>query len=237
MKLIALLTFMTLAFSAPLEAKKLEVIKDHSKINFDINYMLMTTVDGHFKDYKGEFEMNEAETEITKIKIQVQAKSVDTSDKKRDFHLKGHEFFYAAKHPLITFEANGPIKLELNKDIQVDGFLSMRGEKRPLTLVGQYKGKHKDPWNKENYFFELKGALDRKSYGIEWNKVMDNGGVLIADKVNITIAVQAQIKGEKTPFSTHMVPETKGIKERKQLQKGEIDELSTSTKDNKVKVD
>lgn len=229
MKLMTLLTLSMMTFSNFAYAKKMEVIKDHSKITFNINYMLMTDVEGHFKDYKGEFELNDAENSISNIRIDVKGKTVDTNDKKRDFHLKGHEFFFVAKYPTITFEATGPIQIETNKPLTIHGFLTMRGEKKPLTLTGIYKGKHKDPWNKDNYFFELKGELERKLYGIEWNKVMDNGGLLIGEKVNLIINVQSQVKGEKTPFSTHMVPETKGIKERKDLKTGKIDKLSTST--------
>ena len=105
----------------------------------------------------------------------------------------------------------------------------MRGVKRPLILEGIYKGKLKDPWGKDNYFFTLTGEIDRKTYGIVWNKTMDDGGVLIGDTVRISLTVQAQALGEKTPFSTHMVPTTKGIVERDQLNKGQIKKLSTST--------
>ncbi len=226
MKMFAcLLLFLT----APAFAKDYELIKEHSKIAFDVDYMLMTKVEGQFKDYKGFFTLNSAENDITNIKITVNAESVDTNDSKRDFHLRGHEFFFVASHPEITFESPGPIKLEVGKKLVIGGYLTMRGIKRPMILEGIYKGKLKDPWGKDNYFFTLSGELDRKTYGIVWNKSMDNNGVLIGDSVRISITVQAQALGEKTPFSTHMVPTTKGIVERDLLQKGKIKKLSTST--------
>nr|BDT29050.1 YceI family protein [Bacteriovorax sp. HI3] len=210
-------------------AKDFELIKEHSKIAFDVDYMLMTKVEGQFKDYQGYFTLNSAENDLSNIRITINAESVDTNDGKRDFHLRGHEFFFTANYPEITFESPGPIKLETGKKLVIGGYLTMRGIKRPLILEGAYKGKLKDPWGKDNYFFTLSGEIDRKTYGIVWNKSMDNGGVLIGDTVRISITVQAQVLGEKTPFSTHMVPTTKGIVERDLLQKGKIKKLSTST--------
>jgi len=210
-------------------AKDFELIKEHSRIAFDVDYMLMTKVEGQFKDFQGVFTLNAAENDISKIKIKVLGESVDTNDGKRDFHLRGHEFFFVATHPEIIFESPGPIKIEPGKKIQIGGYLTMRGVKRPLILEGVYKGKLKDPWGKDNYFFNLTGELDRKAYGIVWNKTMDAGGALIGDIVRLNLTVQAQVLGEKTPFSTHMVPTTKGIVERDQLSKGKIKKLSTAT--------
>lgn len=224
-----MLTFLFLFLNTSVFAKDFELIKEHSKIAFDVDYMLMTKVEGQFKDYKGFFTLNSAEDDISNIKITVNAESVDTSDTKRDFHLRGHEFFFVANYPEITFESPGPIKLETQKKLVIGGYLTIRGIKRPMILEGVYKGKLKDPWGKDNYFFTLAGELDRKTFGIIWNKSMDNGGVLIGDNVRISITVQAQALGEKTPFSTHMVPTTKGIVERDLLQKGKIKKLSTST--------
>jgi polyisoprenoid-binding protein YceI len=210
-------------------SKEFELIKEHSKIAFDVDYMLMTKVEGQFKDFKGFFTLNENENDISNIRITIRSESVDTNDGKRDFHLRGHEFFLSATYPEITFESPGPIKLVVGKKLVIGGYITLRGIKRPLILEGVYKGKLKDPWGKDNYFFILNGELDRKSYGIVWNKTMDNNGMLIGDIVRISLTVQAQVLGEKTPFSTHMVPTTKGIVERDQLNKGKIKKLSTST--------
>lgn len=211
------------------QAKELDLVKEHSKIGFDIDYMLVTKVEGQFKDFNGTININEDKGELYNIKVIVLANTIDTNDGKRDFHLKGAEFFLATTYPEILFEAKGPFKISPQKKFTLNGNLTVRGIKRPLTLEGVYKGRLKDPWNKENYFFELTGVMDRKAYGMTWNKKMDNGGLLIADTANIKITVQAQASGDKTPFSTHMVPNTKGIIERKQLKEGLIKKLTTST--------
>ena len=212
---------------SPISAKEIEIIKEHSKIIFDIDYMMVTKVQGQFKDYQGTLNINEEKNEIYNIKVTAFTNSIDTNDGKRDFHLKGMEFFQATNYPEIVFESRGPFKI--NSKFMVPGDLTIKGIKKAITWEGVYKGKLKDPWNKENYFFELSGVIDRKAYGMIWNKKMDNGGVLIGDKALVTITIQAQASGDKTAFSTHMIPSTKGIIERDQLKKGIIKKLTTST--------
>lgn len=225
-----------LAFSTSLYAKTFEIIKEHSRIGFDIDYMMMTKVEGQFKDYRGFFDLNDKEDQISNVKVEVVAESVDTTDAKRDFHLKGHEFFFVSNYPDITFKAQGPVKIAKGEKFKVTGELTMRGVTKNVTFEGLYKGKLKDPWNKENYFFTLTGEINRKDFEMVWNKEMDAGGYLVGEIVRLNLVVQAQGVGEKTPFSTHMVPNTKGIQERNDLKKGKIKKLTTPTdpKDHKA---
>lgn len=230
MQFIVLLAMAITSFCSTAFSKELEIIKEHSKIGFDIDYMVVTKVEGQFKDFKGTLNINEDKGEIHNIKVVAMAKSIDTNDEKRDFHLRGTEFFLSTNHPEIVFVAKGPLKIKPEQTkFSVPGSMTIRGIKHPIVFEGIYKGKLKDPWNKENYFFELTGVLDRKLYGMNWNKKMDSGGLLIGDNVNLKITIQAQASGDKTPFSTHMIPSTKGIIERDQLNKGIIKKLTTST--------
>lgn len=225
MRYLALLLLLTQAAYA----KQFEVIKEHSRIGFDVDYMMMTKVEGQFKDYRGFFELNDKEDTLSNVKVEIVGESVDTNDGKRDFHLKGHEFFFVANYPEMTFKAQGPVKLVVGQKFKLAGELTLRGITKPVTLEGVYKGKIKDPWDKENYFFTLTGELNRKDFDIVWNKQMDAGGYLVGEVVRLNLVVQAQVLGEKTPFSTHMVPNTKGIQERNDLRKGKIKKLTTPT--------
>jgi polyisoprenoid-binding protein YceI len=221
--------FILLILSNFVSARELELNDDHSKILFEIDYMKLTSVQGTMKKYEGEFNISTSETEISDVKVSIKASSIDTSEPKRDFHIKGHEFFLVASYPEILFEAPGAVAISVGKKLKVKGFLTIRGVKKEVTLNGIYKGKVLDPWNKENFFFEFETTIDRKDFGMNWNKELDNGGLLVGDEVRIKISVQAQPKGEKTAFSTHMIPSTKGIIERDQLKRGKIKKLSTST--------
>jgi polyisoprenoid-binding protein YceI len=208
-------------------AKQYEVIKEHSRVTFDIDYMSMTKVEGKFKEYQAFFELNDKEDQLSNVKVEIQGESVDTNDSKRDFHIKGHEFFFVANYPEITFKAVGPVKIQEGQNFKLKGDLTLRGVTKPITMDGVYKGKRLDPWGKNNYFFTLTGEINRKDFDIVWNKQMDAGGYLVGDAVRLNISVQGQAIGEKTSFSTHMVPDTKGIKERADLKSGKIKKLTT----------
>ena len=228
-KYLLVLFALALMISYSAHSKELEIIQEHSRVGFDVDYMLMTKVEGQFKKYTGLFELSAAEDHLSNVRVAINGKSVDTNDGKRDFHLKGHEFFFVASYPEITFKATGPVAIKTGEHFKLPGEMTLRGISKPLVLDGFYKGKIKDPWGKENYFFTLTGELDRKDFEIVWNKQMDTGGFLVGDKVRINIIVQSQIVGEKTSFSTHMIPSTKGIVERQDLKAGKIKKLSTST--------
>ncbi|MBC7713685.1 MAG: YceI family protein [Rhizobacter sp.] len=228
-KYLLLLFVLALAFSYAVHAKELEIVSEHSRIAFDVDYMLMTKVEGQFKKYTGLFEMNTPEDILLNVRVAITGNSVDTNDGKRDFHLRGQEFFFVANYPEITFRAKGPVKIASGEKFKLPGEITMRGISKPLVLDGVYKGKIKDPWGKENYFFTLTGELNRKDFEMVWNQKMDNGGVLVGDMVRLSMTIQSQVIGDKTPFSTHMVPSTKGIIERKELKEGKIKKLSTST--------
>ncbi len=205
-----------------------EINQEHSKLGFSVNYMMMTDVEGVFKKFQGYFEIENEQ--LNNIQIMVSSRSVDSTDQKRDFHLRSHEFLYASKYPTILFTSKQSVALKEGKNIIIPGNVNLRGIEKPVQLEVIYRGKKIDPWSRENLFFEGKTKLNRKDFGIVWNRELDTGGFLVGDEVTIQFKLQAQVMGQKTPFSTHMVPTTKGIVERDQLKKGKIKKLSTDTK-------
>lgn len=223
------LVLMSLFLISQVYARELEINQDHSKIGFEVDYMTLTSVQGSFKRYHGTFNLSASEKEISDISVSIAASSVDTNEPKRDFHIRGHEFFLVASHPEISFESKGPFAISSSKKMRIPGKLTIKGITREVELEGIYKGGVIDPWSKENYFFELSTKINRQDFGMNWNKELDTGGYLVGDEVRIKLSIQAQPSGEKTAFSTHMIPSTKGIVERDQLKKGKIKKLSTST--------
>ncbi len=229
MKYIQVLFVLAIALSSAVNATTLEIVREHSRVSFDVDYMMMTKVEGLFKGYHGFFDINDKENQLSNIRVEVKSHTIDTNDGKRDFHLRGHEFLYSTVHPDIIFKAAGPVVINEDKKFTVKGNVTLRGITKPMILEGIYKGKGKDPWGKDSYFLEMKGELNRKDFGIVWNKQVDTGGYLLGDVVRFTIIIQAQKLGEKTPFSTHMIPSTKGLVERHDLKTGKIKKLTTPT--------
>jgi polyisoprenoid-binding protein YceI len=229
MKYLLLLFVLAMTLSSAAHSTTLEIVREHSRVSFDIDYMVMTKVEGLFKGYHGFFDINDKENQLSNIRVEVTSDTVDTNDTKRDFHVRGHEFLYSAVYPDISFKAAGPVVINDAKKFKVEGLVTLRGITKPMVLEGVYKGKGKDPWGKDSYFLEMKGEVNRKDFGIVWNKQVDAGGYLLGDIVRLTIIVQAQKIGDKTPFSTHMIPSTKGIVERHDLKTGKIKKLTTPT--------
>lgn len=221
--LLVILSFATLN----LRAQSFEINQEHSKLGFAVKYMMMTDVEGVFKKFQGYFDVKNEK--ISNIHIMVSSRSVDSLDPKRDFHLRSHEFLYASKYPTIVFTAKGEFDLKENQIVKIPGTVNLRGIEKPVVLEVIFKGKKFDPWAKENLFFEGKTQINRKDFGIIWNRELDSGGLLVGEEVVLDFKLQAQKMGDKTPFSTHMVPTTKAITEREQLKKGKIKKLTTST--------
>lgn len=204
-----------------------EINQDHSHLNFSIPYMMVSEVTGAFKKYEGTFEYDKSSKTFDHVTITIHANSIDTTDPKRDLHLKRQDFFFVATYPLIQFKS-GPFKVE--KDLfQVPGELDLRGVKKPVLLKGKIRGHIIDPWGKESLFLEGEANLNRKDFGMVWNKELDDGGLLVGDEVKVSFLIQGQIQGQKTPFSTHMTTSNKALDERNKLHKGKIIKLTTPT--------
>lgn len=215
--------------STNLFAASYELNKDHSKVSFNVDYMTLTKVEGQFKKFKSTFDFDPETKVLKNVNAIIDVKSIDTNEAKRDFHLKGQEFFFSSKYPEIVFTISSPLHLVENKTVKFEGMLNIRGIEKSINGEIKYKGKILDPWGKENIFFEISTKLNRQEFNMNWNKELDKKGYLVGDEVRIEVNVQGQKAGEKTASSTHMVPDTKGIRERMQLKNGKIKKLSTST--------
>jgi polyisoprenoid-binding protein YceI len=235
MKVIIILLVSFLSFNIYSSISEYQINKEHSKIQFQIEYMSLTKVQGIFKDYQAKFEFDNSTNVLKKVEATIFPSSIDTSDPKRDYHLKGHEFFFIANYPAMKFASVEPMQLKLKSKSVFKGMIEIRGIKKEVIGDIIYKGSILDPWGKENLFFEISLELNRQDFGMKWNKELDQGGYLVGDKVNVALNIQAQKSGEKTAFSTHMIPSTKAIIERNQLKKGKLKKLSTSTDPNENK--
>ena len=100
------------------------------------------------------------------------------------------DFFDVANHPTITFKSTS-VKAKGKDAYEVTGDLTMRGVTKPVTLPVTFLGEGKDPWGNEKMGFEITTTLNRKDYGIVWNRALDQGGVLVGDEVKVEISVEA----------------------------------------------
>ncbi|PLY04526.1 MAG: polyisoprenoid-binding protein [Desulfuromonas sp.] len=179
-----------LVFSASLAAASSYTIDPvHSQVHFTIPHLMVFKVRGDFSDFTGSVEFDAKNGKLTKTEATIQIASLDTREPKRDEHLKSPDFFAANQHPTMTFTST---KVEGNgSDMTVTGDLTIRGVTREVTLKGGYQGSNTDPWGNERIGFAAETTINRHDYGLNWNKALETGGVVVGEEVVIGLEIQA----------------------------------------------
>ena len=166
-----------------------EIDPTHSSVGFKVKHLAISSVPGNFAEFKGRFSFDPASVESSKAEAEISVASVDTGDKKRDDHLKAPDFFDAGKHPAISFKSTKVEKVS-DTDFKAYGDLSIHGVTKPVVLDVSYGGAAVDPWGKERAAFVATGTINRKDFGLTWNKVLETGGLVVGDEVKITLEVE-----------------------------------------------
>jgi polyisoprenoid-binding protein YceI len=168
----------------------------HSSVGFSIKH-LTSKVRGEFTQFDSTFTFDEAHPEEGKVNVTIKAASVNTRNEKRDEHLKGPDFFNAEKFPELKFVSKKVSKGKSKTLFKVDGELTLLGVTKPLSLDVEYHGAAKDPWGNEKAGFTATGKVNRKDFGMVWNKSLDKGGILLGEEVALQIEVEAQVAAKK----------------------------------------
>ena len=163
--------------------------KTHSEVTFQVRH-LVTKVRGHFTDFNGTVQFDDAHPERSSLTLSINAASIDTGTPDRDAHLRSDDFFAVEKHPAITFTSSHVTKKSAEL-FDVEGTLTIRDTAKPLTLPVAYLGTAKDPWGNARVGFEGAITINRKDFGLNWNAALEAGGFLVGDEVKISVSVQA----------------------------------------------
>jgi polyisoprenoid-binding protein YceI len=162
----------------------------HSGVHFTVRHMVVSKVRGAFDRFKGTIQFDEDRPEASKVSVQIEAASIDTREPKRDAHLRSPDFFDVEKYPALTFESTKVEKLD-GEGYRVTGDLTLHGITKEVVLDAEYLGSGKDPWGNQRIGFQVEAAISRKDFGLNWNQVLEAGGVLVGDKIEIALDVQA----------------------------------------------
>lgn len=164
------------------------VDKNHSSAEFKIRH-LMSSVTGNFRDIDATILMDRAQPTRSSVEFTIQAASIDTRAADRDEHLRSPDFFEVTKYPTISFKSTAVAK-KSDTQFDVTGDLTMHGVTRRITLPVTFNGILRDPRGSERAGFSVETTLDRKEYNISWNRVLDEGGVLLGDEVTVLIDLE-----------------------------------------------
>jgi polyisoprenoid-binding protein YceI len=187
-------------FAQPAATETFNVDKSHSTATFKVRHMMANVV-GQFRDFTADVNIDRANPEKSSVDFTIQATSIDTGSANRDNHLRSPDFFDVAKFPTITFKSTA-VKAKSKNDFDVTGDLTMHGVTKSVTLPVTFLGFAKTSRG-EKAGFEIETTINRKDYGVIWNRNLDEGGLLLGDDVKVSINLEMDKKAaEAAPAVT-----------------------------------
>jgi polyisoprenoid-binding protein YceI len=194
LKLLALAACSLLLAPALARATTWEMDPSHTSIEFSVRHMMVSTVKGQFEKVKGTIELDEKDLTKSSVQVTIDMASVNTHEPKRDGHLKSPDFFDIANHPTTTFKSTKVEKAGKNK-LKVTGELTLHGVTKPVVLdVDGLTDAFKTPFGTTVRGAHATAKIDRKDFEIGWNKVLDNGGVVVGNEVSLDLNVELMEK-------------------------------------------
>lgn len=156
----------------------------HTNVSFKVKHLMISNVTGKFDKFTGSFEYDEKTNTVKSLMGIIEVNSINTENVKRDKHLKSADFFDAKNHPKLTF------KLKKVDDDKAYGVITIRGISKDVVFDFENNGTIKDPWGNQRAGLEITGKINRKDFGLNWNKALEAGGVVVGEKVKIDIAIE-----------------------------------------------
>jgi polyisoprenoid-binding protein YceI len=160
----------------------------HSKVGFVASHMVISEVEGQFRNFSGKVHLDEKNPTRSQVELSVQVGSIDTGTPDRDKHLRSPDFFDADKFPTISFKSKQIRRA--GKAYKITGELTMRGVTREVTLDATLSDAVANPWGKSVRAAKLKGQIDRRDFGVSWNKSLDKGGLVVGNEVQLEVTVE-----------------------------------------------
>jgi polyisoprenoid-binding protein YceI len=159
--------------------------QSHSQVSFSARHLMVTKVRGRFPVTAGHLEIAEDPTQSS-VEATIDVSAVDSGDPKRDEHLRSADFFDAEQYPTATFRSTR-VHDRGDGEFTLEGELTVRDSTRPVTLQGEYLGSQDSPWGDTRVGFTAETEINRKDWGLSYNVALETGGVLVGDKIKLTI--------------------------------------------------
>jgi polyisoprenoid-binding protein YceI len=170
------------------EAKTYKVNGPHSSLNFSIRHFV-SEVDGRFGEFEGSIKYDKDNPANDAVSFTVKSASINTDNDARNKHLRSADFFDVEKYPTLSFTSTKISAKDANT-LEVTGDFTLHGVTKqitvPVTVLGTLKSQQG-----EKAGFRSTFTINRKDYGVVWNKVLEGGGTMLGEEVTITIKVEA----------------------------------------------
>lgn len=167
---------------------KWQIDPGHTEVGFVGRHFMLTKVRGRFTGVTGEIEVAER-PEDSSVTVTIDMASVDSGDQTRDDHLRSEDLFDVANHPTATFRSTA-VRVEGMRGT-VTGDLTIKDVTRPVTLAVDYLGDVRDPWGNDRIVFSATAKVNREDWGINWNMILETGGLLVSKEIELNFEVEA----------------------------------------------
>lgn len=171
------------------QAATWKIDESHSVANFKIKHLMVSNVLGTITGMKGTVDLNDTDITKSKVVATLDATTINTGDQKRDEHLRSPDFFNVAKNPQIKFESKSIVKD--GENLKINGTLTMNGVTKDVVLTAEAPtAAVKSPFGDQRRGVSAQTKINRKNFGITWNKDLDGGGVVIGEDVTIQLEIE-----------------------------------------------
>jgi polyisoprenoid-binding protein YceI len=167
-----------------------QVDSAHSTVNLAVRHMVISKVRGRFAKWSARLQLDTTELSRSSVEVDIEAASIETGVAERDAHLRSPDFLDVAKYPTLRYRSRRVEAVSRDR-LRVIGDLTIRDVTREVVLDVDYGGQGRDPWGNIRVGFTATASINRKDFGLTWNQALETGGVLVADKVDIEIELEA----------------------------------------------
>jgi polyisoprenoid-binding protein YceI len=160
----------------------------HSEVGFTVRHMMVSKVRGKFNTFGGDIVTTENPFESS-VTAEIDLSSIDTGNVDRDNHIRSADFFEVDSHKVMSYRSTG---IRVNgDDFVLDGELSLKGVTKPVSLQLELGGFGQDPYGGTRTGFTASGEIKRSDFGVDFNAVLETGGVVVGDKVSLHLEIEA----------------------------------------------
>ena len=160
----------------------------HSEVGFSVRHMMVSKVRGRFTSFSGEIVTAQDPTQSS-VTAEIDLSSISTGQEQRDEHIKSADFFEVETYPTMTYKSRG-IRVE-DGEYVLDGELTLKGVTRNVPLRLELNGFGADPYGGYRAGFTATGEINRRDFNVNFNAPMANGGVVVADKIQLHLEIEA----------------------------------------------